>query len=75
MKIIVNAVKVEWECRTINYYQLVNLAWPSEQPPSMTPLYTIQYSHPKEKGGTIIPNEFVVVKEGMIFEVVVTSNA
>ena len=73
--IIVNARKKTWDEDRINYWQVVNLAFPGEHKP--TEIFTVQYSHgpPENRSGTLVDGQSVKVKNEMIFDVTRTDKS
>lgn len=67
--IIVNAKPKHWNDKTINYSQVVDLAFPP--PHTVTEIFTVQYSRgPKgNPQGTLVDGQSVEVKSGMVFDV------
>ena len=74
-EIIVNARRKEWSEDTINYWQVVDLAFPPPHDPNE--IFTVDYSHgPKENPqGTLTDGENVKVKNGMVFDVTRTNRS
>lgn len=71
--LIINARPRTWADKRISYEQLVELAFPNEMTdPNIT--YTVRYSrgHDGHGTGTLTSTKVVVVKEGMVFDVVRT---
>lgn len=73
--IFVNAKRHSWKDDTINYTQVVDLAFPSPHGPNE--IFTVQYSRgPKEnREGTLVDGQEVVVKSGMVFDVTRTDKS
>ena len=73
--IFINAKKYSWENETINYSQLVDLAFPP--PHGEFEVFTVQYSKgPKENPeGTLVAGQKVKVKSGMVFDVTKTDKS
>lgn len=74
-EIIVNGKPKPWYEETINYSQVVDLAFPPPHKP--TEVYTVQYSHgPKEnREGTLVEGQSATIKSGMIFDVTRTDKS
>lgn len=72
--VIINGRPREVTGQKITYSQLVQLAFPDDQPNEAT-VYTITYSNPHGKDGTLVSGQDVHVKEGMIFNVTKTSRS
>ena len=66
--IIVNGRRREVGQHKLTYLEVVQLAFPGEIP-TETIVFTVTYSNPHGKDGTLVAGEEVVVKEGMIFNV------
>ena len=68
-EIIVNGRPKPWQEVTINYAQVVNLAFPQITNP--TDIFTVQYSHgtKEQSQGTMVEGQSVTIKSGMIFDV------
>lgn len=73
--IFVNARRHSWEEHTINYSQIVDLAFPPPCGPNE--IFTVQYSRgPKEnREGTLVEGQKVEVKNGMVFDVTRTDKS
>ena len=73
--IFVNARRHSWEDETIDYSQVVDLAFPPPHGPNE--IFTVQYSRgPKENPeGTITDVQSVKVKSGMVFDVTRTDKS
>jgi hypothetical protein len=74
--IIVNARKETWKEETIDYWQVVNLAYPPPHQPQE--MFTVQYSNgPKEnREGTLVAGQKpVYVKNEMVFRVTPTNQS
>jgi hypothetical protein len=52
----------------LTYLEVVQLAFPSEKP-TETIVFTVTYSNPHGKDGTLVAGEEVVAKDGMILNV------
>lgn len=72
--VIINGRPREVTGQRISYSQLVQLAFPDDQP-NETTVYTISYSDPHGKDGTLVSGQDVHVKEGMIFNVTKTNRS
>jgi len=72
--IIVNGRPRDVEKHELSYMEVVQLAYPGEQP-SDTVVFTVTYSDPHGKDGTLIDGCEVKVKKGMIFNVKKTDQA
>lgn len=66
--IIVNGRPREVTEHKLTYLQVVQLAFPGEQP-SATVVYTVTFSDPHGKDGSLVDGQDVVIKDGMIFNV------
>ena len=66
--IIVNGHRREVTHHKLTYIEVVQLAFPGEMP-TETIVFTVTYSNPRGKDGTLVAGEEVVVKDGMIFNV------
>ena len=73
--IFVNARRHSWEDKTINYSQVVDLAFPLPHGPNE--IFTVQYSRgPKEnREGTLVEGQEVEIKSGMVFDVTRTDKS
>ncbi|MDH3617561.1 MAG: multiubiquitin domain-containing protein [Nitrosopumilus sp.] len=73
--IFVNARRHSWEDATIDYTQVVDLAFPPPHGPYE--IFTVQYSRgPKEnREGTLVEAQEVEVKNGMVFDVTRTDKS
>lgn len=72
--VIINGRPREVTGQHITYSQLVQLAFPDDQP-NEAMAYTITYFNPHGKDGTLVSGQDVQVKEGMIFNVTKTSRS
>lgn len=72
--IIVNGRPREVTEHKLTYLQVVQLAFPGEQP-SETIVFTVTYSREHGKGGSLVEGQDVVVKDGMIFNVARTDQS
>ncbi len=66
--IIVNGRPREVSEHKLTYLQVVQLAFPDEQP-SAGSVYTVTFSNPHGKDGSLVEGQEVVINEGMIFNV------
>lgn len=66
--IIVNGRQREVRQHKLTYLEVVQLAFPGEKP-TETIVFTVTYSNPHGKDGTLVAGQEVVVKDGMIFNV------
>ncbi|MGZ8873832.1 MAG: multiubiquitin domain-containing protein [Halobacteriota archaeon] len=66
--IIVNGRPREVTDHKLTYLQVVQLAFPDEQP-SAGVVYTVTFSNPHGKDGSLVDGQEEVVKDGMIFNV------
>lgn len=72
--IIVNGREKEVTGKTISYSQVVQLAFPDDQP-NDTIEYTVAYANPHGKDGTLVEGQSVHLKKGMIFNVTKTNRS
>lgn len=72
--VIINGRQREVSGHKISYSQLVQLAFPDDQK-SETIEYTVDYSNPHGKDGSLVDGEEVHIKEGMIFNVTKTNRS
>lgn len=72
--IIVNGRKREVSVHKLTYLEVVQLAFPGEMP-SGTTVFTVTFSTPKGKEGSMVEGQEEHVKEGMIFNVSKTSQS
>jgi len=72
-EIIVNGQRKKWDEERISFEQLVHLAYPDAPSANMSD-YTITYTKgpPPKPDGSLLPGQFVRVKDGMVFDVVPT---
>jgi hypothetical protein len=68
VKIIVNGRERTVHDNQITYEQVAELAFPGE-PPTEEMVYTVSYTDPHGKDGTLAPGQKVHVKDGMVFNV------
>lgn len=66
--IIVNGRPREVSDHKLTYLQVVQLAFPGEQP-TATVVFTVTYSNPHGRDGSLVEGQDVVIKDGMIFNV------
>jgi hypothetical protein len=66
--IIVNGRPREVSDHKLTYLQVVQLAFPGEQP-SEGVVYTVTYSNPHGRDGSLVEGQNVVIKDGTIFNV------
>jgi hypothetical protein len=72
--IIVNGRPREITEHKLTYLQVVQLAYPGEQP-SANIVFTVTFSNPHGKDGSMVEGQEEVVKDGMIFNVKKTDNS
>lgn len=66
-QIFVNGQHKSWDKKTINYTEVVNLAFPSR---NANELFTVMYTHgPNNSKGTLVDGQEVDVNNGMRFDV------
>lgn len=66
--IIVNGRPREISDHKLTYLQVVQLAYPGEVPTELI-VFTVTYSNPHGRDGSLTEGQDVVVKDGMIFNV------
>lgn len=66
--IIVNGRPRQVNDNDLSYIEVVHLAYPGEQP-SETVSFTVTYSNPHGKDGSLVAGQDVKVHDGMIFNV------
>jgi hypothetical protein len=66
--IMVNGRPREVTDHKLTYLQVVQLAYPGEQPTD-TIVFTVTYSHPHGRDGSLVAGQDVTIKDGMIFNV------
>ncbi|MEQ1577469.1 MAG: multiubiquitin domain-containing protein [Hyphomicrobium sp.] len=66
--VIVNGRQREVRKEKLSYIEVVHLVYPGEQP-SETVSFTVTYSNPHGKDGSLVAGQDVKVHEGMIFNV------
>ena len=74
VNIIINGRPREVSGKTISYSDVVQLAFPNEQP-NQDIIYTVAYDNPHGKDGTLVEGQDVKLKEGMIFNVTKTNRS
>lgn len=67
-KIIVNGRQREISDHKLTYLQVVQLAYPGEVP-TETIVFTVTYSNPHGRDGSLTEGRSVTIKDGMIFNV------
>lgn len=67
-KIIVNGRPREISQRKLTYLEVVQLAYPGEVPTDQI-VFTVTYSNPRGRDGSMVDGDEVKVKDGMIFNV------
>ena len=72
--IIVNGRPREVTEHKLTYLQVVQLAYPSEVPTD-TVVFTVTYSTPHGRDGSLVEGQDVTVKDGMIFNVAKTDKS
>lgn len=72
--IIVNGRPREVQGKRISYSEVVQLAFPNEQP-DQNIIYTVAYDNPHGKDGTLVEGQDAKLKEGMIFNVTKTNRS
>lgn len=74
-EIFVNARRHLWKDKTINYSQVVGLAFPPPYGPNE--IFTVQYSRgPKEnREGTLVEGQEVEIRSEMVFDVTRTDKS
>lgn len=72
--IIVNGRPREVVEHKLTYLQVVQLAFPGEQPSPGT-VYTVTFSNPHGKDGSMVDGQDEVIKDGMIFNVSKTNQS
>ena len=66
--IIVNGRPRETHEHKLTYIQVIQLAYPGEQP-SERVVFTVTYSNPHGKDGSMVEGDVIVIKDGEIFNV------
>ena len=66
--IIVNGRPREVTEHKLTYLQVVQLAYPGEQP-SEGKVYTVTFSNPHGNDGSLVDGQDIVIKDGMVFNV------
>lgn len=72
--IIVNGRPREVTRHKLTYLEVVQLAYPGEEP-SDTIVFTVTYSNPHGKDGSLVAGDVVKIKDGVIFNVVRTDQS
>lgn len=72
--IIVNGRPREVTEHKLTYLQVVQLAYPGEQP-SDTIVFTVTFSNPHGKDGSLVEGKDVKTKDGIIFNVIRTDKS
>ena len=72
--IIVNGRSREVTEHKLTYLEVVQLAYPGEKP-SDTIVFTVTYSNPHGKDGSLVAGDEVKIKDGVIFNVVKTDQS
>lgn len=72
--IIVNGRPREVAEHKLTYLEVVQLAYPGEKP-SDTIVFTVTYSNPHGKDGSLVAGDEVKIKDGVIFNVVRTDQS
>ena len=66
--IIVNGRSREVSDHKLTYLQVVQLAYPGEQPTDGV-VFTVTFSNPRGKDGSMVEGDTQVIKDGVIFNV------
>lgn len=66
--IVVNGRPKTVSDHKLTYLQVVQLAYPGEEPTEQI-AFTVNYSNPKGKDGSLVAGKEVVIKDGIIFNV------
>lgn len=66
--IIVNGRPREVTKHKLTYLEVVQLAFPGEQPSDLL-IFTVTFSNPHGKDGSLVAGDDVVIKDGIIFNV------
>lgn len=66
--IIVNGRPREVTKHKLSYLEVVQLAFPEEQPSDLL-IFTVTFSNPHGKDGSLVAGDEVVIKDGIIFNV------
>jgi Multiubiquitin len=74
VNIVVNGRPREVSGKRITYNEVVQLAFPNEQP-NQDIAYTVAYDNPHGKDGTLVDSQDVKLKEDMIFNVTKTNRS
>lgn len=72
--IIVNGRRREVKQNKLTYLEVVQLAFPGEKPTDKV-VFTVTYSNPHGKDGTMVAGDEVVIKDGIIFNVCKTDQS
>jgi len=72
--IIVNGRPREVTEHKLTYFEVIQLAYPGEQP-SDGVVYTVTFSNPHGKDGTLVEGKDVKIKDGGIFNVARTDKS
>ncbi len=66
--IVVNGRPRQVTKHKLTYLEVVHLAYPGEQPTDQI-VFTVTYSNPHGKDGSMVEGDTVVIKDGIIFNV------
>lgn len=66
--IVVNGRQRQVTQHKLTYLEVVELAFPGERP-SETVVFTVTFSNPHGKDGSLVDGQDVVIKDGIIFNV------
>lgn len=66
--IIVNGRQREVTEHKLTYLQVIQLAFPGEQPSDVI-VFTVTFSNPHGRDGSLVEGQDVVIKDGIIFNV------
>lgn len=72
--IIVNGRPKEVTQKKLSYLEVVQIAFPGEQPTPQR-VYTVTFSNPHGKDGTMVEGQEEVIKDGIIFNVTKTDQS
>lgn len=72
--IIVNGRPREVTEHKLTYLQVVQLGYPGEQPTDKI-VFTVTFSNPHGKDGSMVEGDVVIIKDGIIFNVVKTDES
>ena len=67
-EIVVNGRPKQITEHKLTYLQVVQLAYPGEQPTDQI-VFTVTYSNPHGKDGSMVEGDTVIIKDGIIFNV------